>query len=286
MKKLQKGRGHLTNTDTKYYINCSSSVVSKITSKELIAINDRDVTIIKAVLDSYQHFQNKHIVVKLGLSHQTVKKEYDIGVKLKNIPGYIKYICLFECLDSTHKTTDICTDKDPNKHVIIAPYIKNGSVRETNWKNYNKLKSILKQCVLSLLYAYNQFGFVHNDLHLDNILFCNTTKTNIDFKEHSIVSHGVKTVLIDFDMSFIGLKTDDHGSMLLFWRNLENFFVRLQTDFKYITTDMNELNNYIVNAIRTIQHPNHSTDLLNIIDRLIFTEKQTYKLVYDPNQRV
>jgi hypothetical protein len=283
-KKLLKGRGHLSNTETKYYISCSSDVISTIKSRELIDVNNRDVTIIKAVLDNYKQFKNKYIVVKLGSSNQTIKKEYDTGVKLKDIPGFIKYICLFECLDDSHvtRTTDICTS-GISKHVIIAPYIKNGNIREAKWREFYKLKSLLKQCVLSLLYAYNQFGFVHNDLHFDNILFTNTTKTKIDYKGHSVESYGVKVVMIDFDMSFIGLKTDDMGSMLLFWRNLENLFVRLQTDFKHITTDITELNKYVVNATKTIPNPNKAINLLDIIDRLVFSEKKPVKLVYDPN---
>ena len=128
-------------------------------------------------------------------SSKSAEREFNIGQELFNhkLLGFIKYICLFSCYDTTNednipiKATDSATKIDSKicqtehteknlKKVIVMPYIQKGSIENFIWNSENViiLKNILIQSVISLAIAYDTIEFLHGDLHLlnNNILIC------------------------------------------------------------------------------------------------------------------
>ena len=271
---------------TKYFIDCS-----KINSEpnsihlETLLKNDRNISIIKAVINFSKHTKiNRHIVIKIAHKERTNKKEYQISETLKSINGFIKYICLFDCFDDTYnfiKENDklpekICTAKnitDNDNLVLIAPYINSGSIRNHKWnlENINILKSLLKQTLISLMEAYLQFGFLHNDLHLDNILFKKTKLKIIKYDSTEIKTNGYKIIIMDYDSSFIGI--DIKNGIEYYWNNIYNLISRIKFDLnKYIMPIKNyeeliiKINKYSINKF----DPSKTLELLEIVDNLEF----------------
>lgn len=291
-----KGRGHISNTEVKYFVHCDpSSIKQLVFDRELIHLNKKDATIIKAVLSNYQSItKQKNIVLKIGSNTTNIQKEYDISHRLQSVPGYLKYICVFDCLDDTHKTksTAFCEsdNTDEEKKVLLAPFVKHGSIRYTKWENrYDKLRSIIKQVIMSSLDAFTKFGFLHNDLHFDNILFSDTRKRDIIYdNDVKIPSYGCKATIIDYDMSFINTKTDHPSTIIAYWQNLTNFLIRFAFDLNHDEAHSDGLSNihsFLNQAVsRHTQPITSSPSLLSMVDSLVFRPKQalTSPPVYNP----
>lgn len=271
----------------KYFIDCSSitSETNYILPTEILK-NINDISIIKAVINYSKHIKkNKNIVIKIAHKDKTNIKEYKIGETLKSINGFIKYICLFNCFDDTYNYINtnkkipekICTANNignNDNNVLIAPYVNGSSIKNYKWNldNINILKSLLKQCVISLMYAYIDFGFLHNDLHLDNILFKKTKLENIKYKEDlEINTNGYKIIIMDFDLSFIDV--DRTQGIEYYWSNLLNLLSRIEYDLnKYIIPIKSDdiILLFIRNAIINKYNPDKTIELLDLIDKLEF----------------
>ena len=229
--RLQKTRISQRGAGTKYYIDCSkySENADSIQTNVLIR-NTNHTAILKAVVtDDSIKKKNKHIVVKIMRSSKSAEREFIIGEELyrNKLEGFIKYICLFSCYDTTSEDhseitardsstkleTKICTADRAEKNekkVLVMPYIRYGSVEDYNWnlENVYILKNILIQAVLALSTAYDNAGFLHGDLHLGNILFKETKKETITYSSNnlgdmSVTTYGFKVVIMDFEKSEI-----------------------------------------------------------------------------------
>jgi len=283
---------------TKYFIDCSNitSESESIIPDEILK-NIDNISIIKAVINYTKYVKkNKHIVIKISHKDKTNKKEYGIGKTLKNIPGFIKYICLFNCFDDTYNYIEInknvpkkiCTADNignNDNHVLIMPYINNYSMRNYKWslENTHILKSLLKQCIISLMYAYLEHGFLHNDLHLDNIMFKKTKTDHIKYKDMEIETKGYKIIIMDFDLSFIDVNRDE--GIEYYWSNLINLFSRI--DFDLIDTIIPLNNNVITSFINKAKiknyDPKKTVELLDLIDKLEFRLPKALTVpIYNP----
>lgn len=261
----------------KYKINCNSlnKHTDTIELKKIVK-NKNDISIIEAIINTYNTYniinntsRHNNIVIKIGNTNRTIEKEYKIGNALEktHIPGFIKYMCLFNCFDNTyynineHIKQPLCSaphTKDNEKVVLIMPYIAEGSVKNFNWtlQHSNILKSVLSQTVMSLFLAYHTIGFLHNDIHLDNILIKKTKKTHISYEYDNIIipSYGYKIVILDFDSSMINVNKD--LTIEFYWANLENMLSRVNTDLK---TKL--INGDIINMVELAQN------ILSYIDK-------------------
>ena len=258
MKIVKLDKKHYKNFGgTKYYVDCNDYNPTDI----LKIIND--ISIFKEVIK-----KNKHIVIKIAYNDKANKKEYYILEKLKTINGFIKYF-------------------DNTNNILIEPYINLGSIIRYKWtldKIYI-LKSLLKQTIISLMEAYNDYGFLHNDLHLDNILFKKTKIENIEYKDVKIKSDGYKVVIMDFDSSFIDV--DRKTGLYFYWHDINNIFSRLDNDLKkyLIIINNNIILNILKNNIINLPNSDKTIDLLELIDNLEFTlpSSSILKFKYDPN---
>ncbi|EFJ12037.1 hypothetical protein SELMODRAFT_124914, partial [Selaginella moellendorffii] len=81
--------------------------------------------------------------------------------------------------------------------------------------NYEEVKSLLLQVVLSLAVAEQAYGFEHRDLHWGNIVLSRDQHEQLDFRlenRHFLVNtHGLSVALIDFTLSRI-----DTGKQVVF----------------------------------------------------------------------
>lgn len=85
-------------------------------------------------------------------------------------------------------------------------YIKNKSFALYRFQNINQIRSIIKQVLCISIDAYMKFGFVHGDLHCQNILIKHTTSAKpltFEFAGRTVTidTHGLKAKLMDFELS-------------------------------------------------------------------------------------
>jgi hypothetical protein len=308
MNQLER-KHHKPDGANKYHINCGEleknpSSISIILEK--VIKNKNDVTILESIIkDKSIISKQKHIVVKIGKVNKTIEKEYHIGRKLEEnqIYGFIVYMCLFVCFDDTYQKIDmnnsmlsLCSasnGKENKKAILVMPFIQEGSVKNFNWFNgdkFNILKSIIKQSVISLTLAYNKCGFIHNDLHLDNILLKKTKKQTIEYQidgnEITIKTFGYKAIIMDFDSSMINIDNKSTNGYEYFWKNIYNIISRLETDLKNKQNDSISVSNMkqIVTYILD-QKSINIFKLLEMIDMMQFTVLEPPKTLYkyDPN---
>jgi len=160
------------------------------------------------VLKGHQVIERKHVVVKFGrplLMH----KEYNASELLKTIPNFMRYYCTFTCDETatdlfnrnyaTHPR--ICNEPGDRLGFVAMPYYNLRSINDFQWNlaNLEVLKNAMKQVAGAILKAYDQFGFCHNDLHLDNILIRRTKKTALSYGAEELPLNGLYCIIMDFE---------------------------------------------------------------------------------------
>lgn len=295
----------------KYQIDCNE-VESNLDSLEInkVVRYKNDVSILSGLLT---HIKNKtvgtkyprHIVVKIGLCNKTLEKEFKIGNLLASIPGYISYICLFDCYDDSYEKINpsrICNaeKKDTNlKKVLLMPYIIEGSVKNYKWSLYkfDILRSVVIQAIMSTIQAYQKVGFIHGDFHLDNILLKKTKKKYITYnietdkgiKEIQIPSNEYKVIIMDFENSWIIENRVD--GIELFWSNIYNMISRLNWDLednnknKVNFVNLSAIISYIEKQKQLKSNCNKANKIITMINespiKLIKIPKTSF--AYNPN---
>lgn len=289
---LHKNRSSSISSNTsKYYIKCDAiDTANRIEIVKLLQKQrDEDSRVLLAYLD--KNHSKVNIVVKMGRENSTIRKEYSISQHLHktNCSGFIKFICIFECYDN-NSTDKICqgTEKDTKKEDLIMKYFNEGSVKNHAWSNSNFhiLRSILIQTIYSLVVAYHNTGFIHNDLHLDNILIKRTTRTHntyqIDRRSIEIETNNYTCIIMDFENCFF----TDKSSPLFFWKMIENIIARIGIELtsnngdKIEASNVYELLGYISN--NKSNNYLHVLNIIPMIQRMEFTVLRLPKImVYD-----
>ena len=249
------------------------------------------------------------IVVKTwlyGLGYPEIYKEFQISQKLQNIHGFIKFIAFLDCYDKsyTKKTRQEFIDEtktltksernkiqkirinenicngDERKQLLVMPYYENSSIENYEWNSGNTqiIKSLLLQTIFSCFSAFVKFGFVHRDLHLDNILIDTCNESNIlynieDSKTKSIPTMGYKIVIMDFERSSIEdtdnhTKTSYYSSVLkhkLLW---DDYYMMIRgIDFlETITCYDNTIYNFVKNRSSLFDKNIHNVIALKLQD--------------------
>jgi hypothetical protein len=193
--------------------------------------------------------EDTEVVVKIGRP-DILSKEYTIGLRLKDFPNFIRYYCNFSCLDTKDNLEGlvhghlkrVCTDGGKiNIGVLVMPYYSLGDtiqcqqtvgtvepeldatpkrvalhgIESYGWREeeLDVLKNVLKQICFSLMYAYEQTGFLHNDEHLGNILLRKTSKSHLTYGDIELQLNGMYAVIMDFEKSTIGVSGDVYNSI-------------------------------------------------------------------------
>lgn len=227
----------------KYYLNyCQENVLNdKNTRDWLIAQN---IIISQKVVQGLLHNKMK-VVIKIG-QEDSISREYKINKQLRQLKqlykGFTRYICFFSCKDNLDKyqypngewsTRGFCeTDGKNQTYSIIMPYYELGSMFSYKWTrdNFKTFKQLIKQVLSLLIFVNKDIGFLHNDVHLENIMLKS--------------KNGILTpYLIDFELSTI----DDSNKIN--YKKLGQNFRKLFSDFIAKTdfinnNDVNECINY------------------------------------------
>lgn len=292
---LKKNRSSSNSPDSsKYYIKCDAADTSNRIEivKLLQKQRDADSRVLLAYLNKTHVKIN--VVVKMGVENGTIRKEYIISEHLHkaNCSGFIKFQCIFDCYDN-NSMDKICQGtpmKDRKKEVIIMNYINEGSIKNHSWtnSNFHILRSVLQQTICSLIVAYHNAGFIHNDAHLDNILIKRTKKSTfsyvIDEKRIEIETNNYTCVIMDFENCFFTDKSSD----IFFWKTMENIITRVGIELKNNKGENIESNN-IHNIVKYIAD-NKTSHYLNALNIIPMIENINFhvlalpkSIVYDPN---
>lgn len=72
-----------------------------------------------------------------------------------------------------------------------------------NWESVPRqtLVMLLKQVVCTAIDAFLKFGFIHGDLHCNNILIKKTKIHTIDYGFYTVDTNGYKAFIMDFELS-------------------------------------------------------------------------------------
>ena len=156
-------------------------------------------------------------------------------------------------------------------------------MREYAWhtKDSNLFRSCLKQLVLSLYIAFLHQGFVHTDIHLDNVLIKMTRKATIQYSnEHQVETCGLAVCIMDFEKAFMPV---DRSQTHAFWDDIAHVFNDIRYAMKLRFSNQHEIETLLLR----VKHGNKTINikpLLDLIDDISRIEKQEIRMQkYDPN---
>jgi hypothetical protein len=315
----RSSRHRFTSETSKYYINCDDlpKEPNSITNEQLITYNiQNDVEIYKALINFTKHNKkNKHIVMKIGYKDKRIHHEFKIGTLLYQykIPGFIKYICILDCDDVSLKEDTptpkpdqhVCTNRE-SKEILLMPFIHGHCIANFTWREQdsNIMKSLLKQIFFSCYVAFEIIGFIHNDLHMENVFMKPTKQEFIHYGENiAIKTYGYKIVINDFDKSFViptlmqqnteGVDSENIRRTYLiqnssgFWKDLKRVFLELSIvmiDNDILIPIINKILVFIDKCLEKNTDYKRSFELLDMIDAVVLVaQPKPNSFVYDPN---
>ena len=180
--------------------------------------------------------KSRSVVVKVSDNTENLLKEYDTYLQLrdKKVNGIVHYYCYFECEDSLGTVAEtlrngktLCQGVGSTLRVLVMEYIPNKSMAQFNWSSYQKaILTSIKQVVCTCVDAFIKFGFIHGDLHCNNILIKRSKTSEIDYEFTKVKTNGIKIFLMDFELSETGKDiTYFYKHMYyVFWNSITKYF--------------------------------------------------------------
>jgi len=232
--------------------------------------------ILEGILD-----KSTDVVVKIADKSEDIQREYDMYSQLVHhrIQGIVHYYCYFECNDDLRQSDTLCQGPGDSMRVLVMEYIRNKSFALHRWRSSSieAIKSVIKQTLCISLDAYVKFGFVHGDLHCNNILLKRTESVSpliFEFPEinHkiSIDLHGFKAKLMDFEFSKTQQPVQAFFKDLLL--NLGTSLLRYMTENVRTPIKLNEIYNSL---LWMKEHASCKADAYKIIDLLPIIDSLT-----------
>ncbi len=185
-------------------------------------INTEGLLIVSKFIDK------EEVIVKITKQKKENIKKANIILEankiVKNMPNFIETYCSFTCLENFNALSNeykdsnsFCNPTEDNNKIItleIMKKYKNGSLfKFQNKLNKDQVVNILQQLTLAQIHVYSKTGFLHNDLHLGNILIHHVKKpTHIIYefstdtlrtKEIVVTSNYIIPLISDFNESTI-----------------------------------------------------------------------------------
>ena len=158
--------------------------------------------------------KKERIIVKITKGEN--KKIKVTNNLLNNIKyNFVKTFCTFSCYEdynklnlSYAKNTYFCSSKPDSKDIITLELMNryNGSLSSHEGKfALEKYISLLQQILLAQIVAFEKYGFIHNDLHLGNILYkMHNNEIRIEYmikNKNIIVKDNVEIIISDYENS-------------------------------------------------------------------------------------
>jgi serine/threonine protein kinase len=152
-----------------------------------------------------------NVVLKFGIL-ESIEKEYYKSQELLDLPNFIRYFCLIKCDDNikniiNNKNTisnyKMCHYGDNQIGILVMKEYNLGSIENYIWNenNFQLLKNVIKQVIFSIIYAYNNKGFIHGDLHSGNILLKPKRNCEIKYDNKTLIIEEFEVVIMDFEKS-------------------------------------------------------------------------------------
>jgi hypothetical protein len=219
---------HKGGTSVKFRVPCQHRITSNTpTTNGWLHLQEiiykhicGEVGIARATLDK----RAKEIIVKFG-PRDAIFKEYEIANKLKDIPNFMRYFCLFSCDDDAvdilrrdlSTRPYVCKGPGTEIGMLLMPYCSTGSIGQYRWtvSNFSLLKNVLTQTCFALMNAYTLCGFVHGDMHLDNVLLKPTKKTQLTYGDSfQLTLQSYYAIIMDFESKNTKIQRDVPPSTL------------------------------------------------------------------------
>lgn len=249
----------INRSSNKYFLDfCNKKVINDKNTRDWLITKNLllDQKVIEGVM-----YNTEKVVIKIG-NKEDMDKDYKTNQDLHNYKGFVRYICQFSCQDDLRKykhddgswsnTYGFCEVNGKDKtNAIIMPYYNLSSMFKYKWNriNFDIFKKILKEIVRLLIKTNSEIGFLHNDIHLDNIMIKNTKYGLrgyiIDFEKSTININNIldyKKLGINFNMLFYSV------SRLDFVGNYDNLFIfqrKMRDPFENKTLNINNVYNFI-----------------------------------------
>lgn len=301
---LQKSSNSNNPNSGKYLISCQEKItIENPTTAEWLHIleelkptNFKDKNrVLLGVLE-----KRSNVVIKISDSDR-IYHEYYIGDVLKehHVPGFIEYICKFQCNDdykkyhpkgnSTSTSTSLCKGPGDDMKVIVMPYYSYGNLKLYKWKpeNYHALKTCILQVVLSLLQAYESAHIIHNDIHLQNVLIAPTKRRNITYTIGNqiidVPTNGLRTIIMDFENAFHVKDKYDQGWISVF-NDIKKVFAGIAVEIDTITVKNGfKVLDEFESGANNYNNPLKIYSIVSsLVDGLVIKQKEIPTLIYDP----
>lgn len=269
----------------KYFVVCGDPATTLLHPNALDVNHER--AIVHALLADGIVRKNTKVVVKIGHSNG-IRKDYEVGRTLRDIPGFLHAICLMSCKDDIRRYKDnprahICSHDQTHAeaNVLVMPYIPLGSFRNHPWheRSVEAFQSCFRQLVMSLYYAFVQHGCLHTDIHLDNVLLKRTRKTHLTYASHVVPTHGIEVVIMDFENAF--MPVDRKLTHLLFLdmaRVVEDMTYTMRLRF----SGQDDMERYMQDR-KYKDTEIHIDEVLAMIERISHVQKEAIPVAtYDP----
>ena len=279
---MEKTNKHSETKTEKYEIlDCQKTFDKFVDTRKIINLKNliKDIKDLKIFEAS---FFESNIVIKIGLA-DTIEKEYKIShilynqkntlnlsnkyKYLENEKYFVKYFCYFACKNKLYnviQNSSVCSSDGDEIKILIMKKYKNGNIKNYDWNydNFILLKELIKEIFYSLLLAYKNYGFIHNNCHFGNFL----------------ISNNHKVIIIDFENSLFDLTK-------------QNEIKYVYMSFEQIISNiLYELNINATNINNTLQYLKQNENieintLLEYVDNIQFISKydKTKLIKYDPN---
>lgn len=169
-----------------------------------------DYVIFKGLLE-----KRHSVVAKIAFS--AYNQEFELAKQLEglHLPTLLNYCCRFECLDDrrslNYSSSYLCKKTGDMIHVIIMPYVDGGQIDSWKWNrdNFDDLKQIMKHIVYTLLYAARNMGFIHNDLHVGNVLIKKTRRKEVSYGDFGALKvEGHIPIIMDYDRAYFSMENN------------------------------------------------------------------------------
>lgn len=248
---------------SKFYVShCSGRITKNTPTTEswlkivkLLKLDITDYDKSRILLGSLEKYGE--VVVKIG-NTTDIENEYKISKELSKLKGFVKYICFFECNDNFRRIvseTHLCDGPGSSMKVVIMPYFRLGSLASYKWdsNNIKQLHSCLKNAFLTIVFAFQIYGFLHGDFHAGNVLLKETKQVTVLHSDavlgtFEILTYGIRTWIMDYEKSkFILPKSSYEEIMALndYYYDLVKFFMFLKETIPIYLTSIQPIQMYL-----------------------------------------
>ena len=200
-------------------------------------------------------FKRRKVVVKVAEVPEDLKREWTTYAMLRDslasTANILEYICYFTCEDSVadvvkHKVVGesdaagghLCDGDGSKMQVLVMEHVDGKSMKNFDWmsESTDAMIACMRQVIFTVLDAHLKCGFVHGDLHLDNVLVERTSLGKMQYGNTSVDTHGLFIKLMDFELSSFDDTSDKHSRK--FFDDVLEFFRKALHDLgSYVSTD-------------------------------------------------